>query len=112
MAKYFYSFFIILYLISLTKEEKDLNSEQWSEIEDYNFLWKSTKNVMNLSSKKGNTSFLFENKSDKMNGVIWNSFNFSKKKEIQISFNLNFGLGSMLSERNPLKLEIVFISSS
>ena len=99
-------------MISLTKKKKDLHSEQWSEIEDYNFLWKSSKNVMNLSSQKGNISFLFERKPNKINGLIWNSFNFSKKKEIQISFNLNLGLGSIYSERNPLKLEIIFVSSS
>jgi hypothetical protein len=67
---------------------------------------------MNLSSQKGNISFLFERKPNKINGLIWNSFNFSKKKEIQISFNLNLGLGSIYSERNPLKLEIIFVSSS
>ena len=110
MAKHFYLFIIILYLLPLTKEKKDLNKEQWSEINDYNFLWKSTRNIMNLSSKKGNT-FLFERKSNEINGLILNSFNFSKKKEIKIAFKLNLGLDLIFSEKNSLKLEIIFVSS-
>ena len=112
MTKQFYSFIIILYLFSLTKERKDLQIEKWSEIEDENFIWKSTKNVKNLSSKKDNNSFLFEIKSNEKKGLIWNSFNFSKKKEIRISFNLNLGLTSISSKINPLELDIIFVSSS
>ena len=109
MAKYFYSFIIILYFFSFTKEKKTLDSEQWLEIDDYNFIWKSTKNIMNLSYKIGNISFLFERKSKEIkDGLIWNSFNFSKKKHIKISFNLSL----MSSEKNPLKLKIIFVSSS
>ena len=107
MTKHFYLFIIIiLYIISISKEQKDLKSEQWLEIGNYNILWKSTKNV------KDNISFLFGSKPNEINELIWNSVNFSKKKEIQISFNLNLRLRSMHSERSPLKIEIIFVSSS
>ena len=113
--KYLNLIIIILYLSSFSKEKKDLCIEKWTEIKANHYKLKTIGNVKNFPSQKSSNSFEFGKayNSNKIEGAIISSYNFSKKNGFQISFS-----PKIISEYIPLGniqpeiFEILLISTS